>query len=311
MLLGKWVAYWLTGSHAILSDALESVVHIVATGFALFSLIVAARPPDTVYPYGYGKIGFFSAGFEGGLIALAGLAIVYESIQGMLTREPLQRLELGLLLITSASVINFGLGWALIKQGKATRSLILEADGRHVLTDSYTSFAVVAGIALVWLTKAWWLDPLIAIVVGLNILRTAFTLSRTAYSGLMGRADTELLEKVVAALQQGRKPGWLDLHHLRAWQSGDRTFVDFHLVVPPDWTVLMIHDTHVEARKLISDALEGPIESIVHFDPDRLDRPVDPLLPWTMKSATRPFQDLATRDLSYPQRHKDIKSGHP
>src|SRR3954454_7507593 len=132
MLGGKWAAYVMTGSHAILSDAMESVVHVAATAFALVSVVLSARPPDPKYPYGYGKITYFSAGFEGGLIALAALAIFYEAGQGLIRHEGLKSLDVGLVIIGAASVINLGLGLLLIRQGKRTNSLILDADGKHV-----------------------------------------------------------------------------------------------------------------------------------------------------------------------------------
>jgi cation diffusion facilitator family transporter len=301
MLFGKWAAFLLTGSHAIGSDAIESVVHVAATCFALFSLTLASRPPDPNYPYGYGKIEYFSAGFEGGLIALAGLAIVYGAIQGLVDREPLRSLDLGLALITIACVVNLALGTVLIRQGRATRSLILEADGQHVLTDAYTSVGVLLGIAIVrFVPRLWWLDPVVALVIGLNILRTAYDLVQKAFTGLMGRADRGKLAAVVGALQAGRQSGWLDMHQLRAWQAGDQTFVDFHLVVPADWTVAQIHDAHIEARELIRAALDGAVESIVHFDPDRADRPVDPRRPWTVDWATRPSQAHPGNDALAP-----------
>ncbi len=287
MLLGKWAAYALTGSHAILSDAMESVVHIAATAFALLSLIVAARPPDPKYPYGYGKIGYFSAGFEGGLIAIAALLIIYEAIQGFVRGEPLTSLDLGLLLIVAASAINLVLGLWLIRQGRQTGSLILVADGQHVLTDSWTSFGVVAGIGLVMATGWQWLDPTMALLVGLNILRTGFGLAREAYSGLMDRADPELLGRIVATLQAGRQAGWSDVHQLRAWQAGDRTYVDFHLVVPRDWSVVQLHETLDHARDLLRSELGPATESIIHFDPESPGPRAPSHAVWSLESAVR------------------------
>lgn len=287
MLVGKWSAYGLTGSQAILSDALESVVHVAATAFALLSLIVASRPPDPKYPYGYGKIGYFSAGFEGALIAIAALLIVYEAIQGFLLGEPLKQLSVGFLLILAASVINLGLGLWLVRRGRETDSLILVADGQHVLTDSWTSFGVVAGIGLVMATGWNWLDPTIALLVGLNILRTGFGLVREAFSGLMDRADPELLSRIVATLQAGRSPGWLDLHQLRAWQAGDRTFVDFHLIVPRDWSVVQLHETLERARALLRDELGTTTEPIIHFDPEPPGRHGLDRSAWSLESAVR------------------------
>ncbi len=268
MLVGKWAAFVLTGSSAILSDALESIVHVVATAFAFLSILLIARPPDPKYPYGYGKIAYFSAGFEGGLIALASLAILYEAIKGLIFPKDLDHLGAGLALIFLASMVNLVLGLWLIRKGEKGQSLILEADGHHVLADAYTSFGVVAGVALVWLTGLRWLDPVVAIIVGLNILRTGYYLVREAVIGLMDRADPDLLEKIIKALQADRREGWIDVHHLRAWKAGDRTFVDFHLVVPRDWTVLRLHEAHDQARDTLRAALGDETETIIHFDPD-------------------------------------------
>ncbi len=288
MLAGKWSAYLLTGSHAILSDALESVVHILATAFAFASVLLSDRPPDPKFPYGYGKISYFSAGFEGGLIALAALAIFYEAAQGFLRQEPLQQLGLGLLLIVVAGVVNMVLGFWLIRQGRSTGSLILVADGQHVLTDSYTSLGVLVGIGLVWLTGWTWIDPAIALVVGVSILRTGYKLVRESVTGLMDRADPELLGRIVAALQEARQEGWIDLHHLRAWQAGDRTFVDFHLVVPEEWTVGRLHEANDRCLIALRSALGEATEIIIHFDPDRPHlRGTDLQGPWTTTDAVR------------------------
>jgi cation diffusion facilitator family transporter len=289
MLVLKWAAYLVTGSHAILSDALESIVHIAATAFAFVGILLTARPPDPKYPYGYGKIAYFSAGFEGGLIVLAAAAIIYEAIQGLLLAQRVSKAEIGVALIFGAGVVNALLGLWLIRQGKTTHSLILEADGRHVLTDSYTSLGVVVGIALVWLSGWWWLDPLVAMLVGLNIIRTGYQLTREAYTGLMDRADPKLLAKIVEALESARQPGWIDIHQLRAWQAGDRTFVDFHLVVPPHWTVEQLHEANDRSLAVLRAALGPATELIIHFDPDRPhENPgTDLKAPWIVQTAVR------------------------
>ncbi len=285
MLFGKWTAFVITGSYAILSDALESVVHVVATAFALASIIIAARPADLKYPYGYGKIGYFSAGFEGGLIALAGLAILYEAGVALIRGSEPTRLDLGMLLIAAAAGINLVLGLYLIRLGRRQNSLILTADGQHVLADSYTSLGVLVGVGLVWLTGLAWLDGLVAIGFGLNILWTGWGLVRESFSGLMDRADPALLGRVVDAFQAAREPGWVDLHQLRAWQAGDRVFVDFHLAVPHDWTVTQIHDANDRLHDILCELLGDETELIVHFDPDRPD--FDAGRPWTVENATR------------------------
>jgi cation diffusion facilitator family transporter len=289
VLLGaKWVAYWLTGSHAILSDALESIVNVAASGFALVSVVLSARPPDPKYPYGYGKIAYFSAGFEGGLIALAACAIVYEAVQGLVYGQALRQLDLGIGIIAVASLVNLALGLGLVRVGRRTQSLILTADGQHILADAYTSFGVVAGVGLVRLTGRQWLDGLVALLVGLNLLRTGYGLVREGIIGLMDRADPAMLGRVVEALQAERQPGWIDLHQLRAWQAGDRVFLDFHLVVPDHWTVSQVHDTHVRCREVLQRALGVPNEIIIHFDPERDDGfDEESKRAWTLPDAVR------------------------
>jgi cation diffusion facilitator family transporter len=299
MLATKWAAYLLTGSHAILSDALESIVNIVATGFALLSILLSERPPDPKYPYGYGKITYFSAGFEGGLIALASLAIFYEAAQGFFLRQPVQNPGWGLLLVAAAGVTCLLLGLWLIGQGRRHDSLVLRADGRHILSDSYTSFGVLIGVALVWATGWRWLDPLVAVLVAFSLLATGYHLVRDAITGLMDRADRELLDRIVSALQEVRQPGWIDVHNLRAWQSGDRTFVDFHLVVPPDWTVVQIHLAGDACLARLKEVLGDATEMLIHFDPDRPDlRGYRPMPGWNVSTAVRVPQagDLGNED---------------
>lgn len=288
LVAGKWGAYVLTGSHAILSDALESVVNVLAAGFALVCVLLSERPPDPKYPYGYGKIAYFSAGFEGGLIALAALAIFYESAQGFVRHEPLRRLDLGLSLVLASGLVSLALGRWLIGQGRRVGSLILEADGRHVQADAVTSLGVLVGVGLVRLTGWVWIDPAIALVVGLSLLGTGGRLAREAVTGLMGRADPELLTRIVTALEEARRPGWIDLHHLRAWQAGDRRFVDFHLVVPRTWTVVHLHEANDLCLEALRRALGEPTEIIIHFDPDRPELRDDlPGPPWTVATAVR------------------------
>ncbi|HEV3168589.1 MAG TPA: cation diffusion facilitator family transporter [Isosphaeraceae bacterium] len=288
LLVAKWVAYWLTGSHAILSDALESIVNVVASGFALLSVLLSARPPDPKYPYGYGKITYFSAGFEGGMIALAACAILYEAVQGLVYGQELRRLDHGLIIMGAASVVNFALGLWLLRLSRQTDSLVLKAEGRHVVADAYTSTGVVVGVGLVLMTGWRWLDGAVAILVGLNVLWTGYSLVREAFVGLMDRADPDVLAKIVAALQNVRQPGWIDLHQLRCWQAGDRTFVDFHLVVPDHWTVADVHDAHVLCRETLRQVLGDATEMIIHFDPDPRARTVaEHQRRWTVEQAVR------------------------
>lgn len=267
LLILKFAAYWITGSAAILSDALESIVNVVASGFAAYSIYLSGKPADRSHPYGHGKIEFFSAGVEGALICVAALVIIVAAVRGLIFGVELHALNAGLILVAAGAIINLWLGWFLIRTGKKTNSLTLEADGRHVLTDSLTSFAVIIGLVLVLLTGWSWLDPLVAILVALNILRSGGHLLRQSIGGLMNEADSGSLETVLDTLIRDRRPAWIDVHQLRLWKSGDRSFIDFHLTVPFYWTVEEGHATQEEVAEKIRQAFEGKADVLVHVDP--------------------------------------------
>lgn len=267
MLVMKMGAYLVTGSSAILSDALESVVHVVATAFALFSVILAARPPDPSHPYGHGKIEYFSAGFEGALIIIAAFAIIYEAAPALIKGPELRSLDVGAVVIAAAGLINLLLGIYLIRVGRRTHSLILEADGKHVLTDSFTSIGVLLGLLLVMATGWTPLDPLMAIAVALNIVVTGGRLIMQSVHGLMDAAEPESLEKVVGVLARQRRAGWIDLHRLRIIRSGDLQHVDLHLTVPRFWDVERGHDEQELLEAMIAGAFFGRAGVIVHLDP--------------------------------------------
>jgi cation diffusion facilitator family transporter len=265
----KLSAWWLTGSTAVLSDALESVVNVAAGALLLYSLHVARQPADTNHPYGHGKVEFFSAGVEGTLIAVAALLIGVEAAREIARGPSLRQLDVGLALVSAATVLNAAAGLQLIRVGRRTHSLALVADGRHLLTDVVTSVGVIAGLALVWITGWSLLDPLVALAVAVHILRTGWRLAREAVGGLMDEADPRLLGRIADALEARRAPHWIDAHSLRGWRSGPVQHVDLHLVVPRYFDADRLHriDEEVEAIALGAAGLPG--EVIVHFDPCR------------------------------------------
>lgn len=265
----KFYVYRLTGSSAVLSDALESIINVVASSFAIVSIILSAIPPDEDHPYGHGKIEFFSAGFEGALIVLAALGIFRVGIGHLLAPQPLPQLDLGLLLMLAASAVNALLGWGLVRVGRKTRSITLEADGRHVLTDVYTSAGVLAGLVLVRLTGWYWLDGLVACLVGIHILFAGAQLIRTSYKGLMDAADPQVLQQITGVVLAHRQPSWIDIHNLRAWNAGTRVHVDLHLILPRD---MPLEEAHREADALeqaILAEVPGAESVLVHMDPCR------------------------------------------
>ena len=269
-LLGaKYVAYRLTGSAAVLSDAMESIVNVVAALFALGGLVFAGRPADRNHPYGHGKIEFFSAAFEGGLIAFAAVMIVYEAILCLVQGLEVRAVDMGLLIVGGAGIVNLVLGGFLLRTGRTYSSLTLVADGKHVLSDFWTSLGVVVGLLLVRVTGVVWLDPVVAAIVGVNLAWTGMRLVRHAAGGLLDEEDTELVTRLLAALNASMVPGIIRVHNLRAIRFGRFTHIDAHLVVPEFWSVERAHDAAdaFERQVIASGALEGEI--VFHTDPCR------------------------------------------
>lgn len=263
----KFYVYWITHSSAILSDALESIINVVASGFALGSIILAAKPPDPTHPYGHGKIEFFSAGFEGALIIFAAVGIVWTAIPQILTPHGLHHLQNGLLILLAASLVNLFLGSALVRAGRSTQSLVLVAGGKHVLTDVYTSAGVLLGLLLVHWTHWYWLDGAIALLVAINILVIGAKLVRTSFAGLMDASDPQLLDQISRLLAQHRKSTWIDIHRLRAQRSGNRILLDFHLILPRDLTLEEVHNEVTELQQVINRHFNEKSEVLIHAEP--------------------------------------------
>lgn len=268
ILLGKFAAYAVTGSTAVLSDALESVVNLVAAVFLLYSVSLAAAPADRNHPYGHGKVEFFSAGVEGTLIVAAAIAIVVEAGRQLWSGPEIGHLDLGLVLIAGLTAINGALGAYLVRVGTKENSAALVADGKHLFTDVFTSIGVLVGLGVVRLTGWVYLDPLVAIAVALHILRTGAGLLRGSVSGLMDEADEGLLSRIVAALERARESSWIDVHTLRAWRSGALCHIDLHLVVPRFYDVERLHEIDEGVHSAAARAA-GNADAIVHFDPCR------------------------------------------
>ena len=215
MFIAKVWAYLITGSAAIFSDAAESVIHILATSMALYSIIISSKPADDSHLYGHGNVEYFSAGIEGALIFVAAIVIIYHSINNLIAGPVLTSLNTGLVVIAGAGIINLFLGFYLIKIGKSTDSLTLIADGKHILTDSITSIGVIVGLILVLLTSITILDPFIAMAVALNILVTGYKLMRESIGGLMMETDPNILKRISNILVGIKKNFWIDIHELR------------------------------------------------------------------------------------------------
>jgi cation diffusion facilitator family transporter len=263
----KFLAFLLTGSSAILSDALESIINVAAGAFGLWSVYLASKPPDTEHPYGHGEMEFFSAGFEGALIILAAGAIVWESVPKILTPHALPKLDWGLLILLGTGLANLWLGLALIRTGKRTRSMAISADGKHILTDVYTTVGVIAGLLLVRLTGWNFLDGAVACAVAANIVFVGIRLIFASTSRLMRAHDPELLERITSVIAQNRKPEWIHIHRLRAWSSGREIHMDFHLILPRDLSLEDAHKQVVEVQNLLRSQLPGAQDIMIHVEP--------------------------------------------
>ena len=263
----KYVAYRISGSTALLSDAYESIVNVVAAVFALGAVVFAGRPADRDHPYGHGKIEHFSAAFEGGLIALAAVLIVYEALHALVNGPDLKPdFGAGLALNLAAGGLNGLLGLYLLHKGRRQRSRALEADGHHILSDFYTTLGIGAGLGLVMLTGLKWLDPLIALGVGLLLAWTGFKLVRESSAALLDQEDPATLERLLGVMNQVRTPDILAIHELRTLRSGRYTHVDIHIVLPEIYPIRMGHDL---AEKFGRDALEAAgIEGELHTHVD-------------------------------------------
>lgn len=266
MLLGKGFAYIITGSAAILSDAAESVVHVAAVSFAVYSLWLSTRPADASHPYGHEKIGFFSAGFEGGMIVLAALYIIYEAIHKWVIGLHLENLGTGTIIVAAAGALNGALGAFLVWQGKRFKSLILEANGKHVLTDSYTSAGVIVGLILVHVTGWLDFDPILAIIVAVNILVSGGRLMRRSVAGLMDEADPNLVQKLRTSLDSLVQAKGIAYHSLRYRNTGNRLWVEFHLLFPRGTSIEAAHEVATEIEVALDRGLDYPVEVMTHLE---------------------------------------------
>ncbi|GAB2771519.1 cation diffusion facilitator family transporter [Rhabdobacter roseus] len=263
----KFFAYFLTDSNAILSDAIESIINVIASGFAFYSIRLSALPKDKNHPYGHGKVEFFSAGFEGALIIIASFFIAFEAIQRLLNPSPLQNLSSGMLIILVTLVINGVIGMLLVQKGKKYNSLALTADGRHLLSDSLSSVLLLISVLLVIFTGQVWIDSAASLLFGGIIAYSGFKLVRKSVSGLMDETDDELMQKVVNTIRSNKKLYWVDVHNLRVQQYGSDLHIDCHLTLPYYWTLQETHEAIHEFENVLKASHEGETEIFVHADP--------------------------------------------
>ncbi len=274
MLAGKVSAFVLTGSAAIFSDAAESIVHILATVVVAISVWYSLKPADADHPYGHGKASYFSAGFEGGLIMLAAGVIIYSAIDDLIHGPELQQLGLGLGVLVTLTLVNLALGLYLIRSGKRYNNLALVANGRHVLTDMWTSIGVMVGVGLVIITDIVWLDPLVAIAVALNILLTAYQLIRQSFEGLMEKSDDgdtrAILSVLDAAVDRGAVAGY---HQVRHRETGSQRWIEYHLLFEGDVKLATAHAASHDVEEELDRVFpEDEVIVTAHLEPAAHDK---------------------------------------
>ena len=262
----KIVAWYLTNSVAILTDALESIVNIVAGFIGLYSLYVSAKPRDVDHPYGHGKVEFISAAIEGTLITIAGCFIIYEAVGNLFNPHPVKKLDWGIMLVALTAIVNYGLGKYCVGVGKKNNSLALIASGKHLISDTFTTAGIVVGLIVLYFTKIMWLDSAVAILFAMIIIYTGYKIIRTSIAGIMDEADEQLLKDLVVLLNQNRTVNWIDLHNLRIIKYGATLHMDCHLTVP--W-YFNVHEAHKEIdalSALVRKNYGESVELFVHSD---------------------------------------------
>jgi len=262
----KIIAWYSTNSIAILTDALESIVNVIAALIGLYSLYLSAKPKDYDHPYGHGKAEFISAAIEGTLIAVAGFIIIYEAITNLLHPHKLKQLDYGISLVAATAVINYVAGVICLRVGKKNNSLALVASGKHLQADTWSTVGIIAGLILLVATKINWIDSAVALIFSFVIIYTGYKIIRKSIAGIMDEADEELLKKMVIMLNGNRKQNWIDLHNLRIIKYGGTLHLDCHLTVP--W-YLNIHEAHTEIDELstlVKKEFGESMELFVHSD---------------------------------------------
>lgn len=264
----KFFAWYVTDLLVILSDALESIINVVGSAFAWYSIYLSGKPPDKEHPYGHGKIEFFSIGFEGAMILLAGLLILFEAVHLFIQPQVAEQSVISFWLMLFTGVANFLLGLTLVQKGKKFNSVTLQGNGKHIMSDSYTSGGVLIAVALIYFTGLQWIDPAASVIAGTIIVITGFKLLRKSVRGLMDEADPKIVQEIIEVLKKNRKDTWIDVHNLRVQRYGNYYHVDCHVTLPFYYSLTQVHDIITEMDQELNAQFEGgSIEFFIHTDP--------------------------------------------
>lgn len=263
----KFTAYFITRSDAIFSDALESIINVAAGCFAIFSLYYAAQPKDENHPYGHGKIEFFSAGFEGAMILVAGISILVKAVFSLMAQKQVEHVGTGVAITAVSGIINFIMGRILVRYGEKYRSLTLVADGKHLLSDTYSSAGLLAGLILIYFTGLNWLDGVLAMLFGGVIIFTGYQLVRKSLAGLMDEVDEEVLLEIESIIQNFRQKEWIDIHNFRVLKYGNSYHIDCHITLPWYWNLDKAHEGVLSFENVFRQKFPDKVELFIHADP--------------------------------------------
>lgn len=266
LLVIKFVAWYMTGSVAILTDAMESIVNVISGFVGLYSLYLSALPRDKNHPYGHGKVEFISAFIEGGLITVAGIIIIYEAVGNLRNNTEIIQIDFGIYLVAFTALINYLLGYFAIKKGRKNHSLALIASGKHLQTDTYSTLGIILGLIIIQFTRIYWLDAVIALIFSGIIIYTGYKIIRTAISGIMDETDDKLLNEVVDLLNKERSINWIDLHNLRIIKYGSTLHFDCHMTVPWYFNIKEGHNEVDKLEDIVKEYFGDRVEFFVHLD---------------------------------------------
>ncbi len=266
LFIGKLIAWHLTNSDAVFSDAMESIVNIIAGFMGLYSLYLAAKPKDIDHPYGHGKVEFVTSGIEGALIIFAGVIIIVQAIDSLLHGNIPKKLDWGMLIIAATAAINYLMGYISVKKGIQQNSLVLQSSGKHLQSDTITTLGVVISLVLVYFTKIYWIDAVVALIFGSYIIFIGYKIIRKALSGIMDEADQDMLARLAKIMNDNRKREWIDIHNTRIQQHGSGLHIDAHLTLPWYFELRKAHEEMEETYKLIAENSSRAIEFNFHLD---------------------------------------------
>lgn len=267
ILIGKFIAFYLTNSVGILTDAMESIVNVIAGFISLYSLRWAARPKDKEHPFGHGKIELISASIEGLLIAIAGGLIIYEGVVRLFSPSELEKLDIGIWVVAIGGLVNYLMGWYSIKMGKKYQSIALIAGGKHLQSDTYSTIGLVAGLLLLYYTDIIWIDSVLALIFGGIIILTGISILRNTIANLLDKADNEVLASMAKSINEHRHPDWIDVHNTKVIKYGSCLYIDCDLTLPWYYNIIESHQACDKLKSALVTDLSDRIQVSIHSDP--------------------------------------------